>query len=379
MKSAIKNLTIYSLFSSKPPPYHFPPLSKPSTFLTFSSGMEKSPPPSSSLSPSILVLGGKSSQENEFAKSLKDNFKNLTLPIEDSGVSVFLYDSDAEKKTYEVEEETFKIGTYMNSLSANRFGQFLIWSPRLSSTQDLIAKNFCELPIGAVCVADIQFKGRGRSRNVWESPAGCLLFSFTLQMDDGRILPLLQYVVSLAVVEALKDVCDAKGFPYLDLKIKWPNDLYLNGLKVGGVLCTSTYSSKKFSVSAGIGLNVNNEKPTTCLNAELRKLTSDACQLERENVLAAFFKRFESFFDTFSNQGFQALEELYYKAWLHSGQRVLIQEEKEGQLLEHAVTIQGLTPSGYLLAIGDDHQFYELHPDGNSLDFFKGLVRRKVQ
>lgn len=54
----------------------------------------------------------------------------------------------------------------------------------------------------------------GRSRNVWESPAGCLLFSFTLQMDDGRILPLLQYVVSLAVVEALKDVCDAKVSAY---------------------------------------------------------------------------------------------------------------------------------------------------------------------
>ncbi|KAI3984106.1 hypothetical protein MKX01_035233 [Papaver californicum] len=299
MKSAIKNLTIFSLFSSKPPPYHFLPLSKPSTFLTLSSGMEKYPPPSSSLSPCILVLGGKSSQENEFAKSFKDNYKNLTLPIEDSVVSVFLYDSDAEKKTYEVEEETFKIETYMNSLSANRFGRFLIWSPRLSSTQDFIAKNFCELPIGTVCVVDIQFKGRGRSRNVWESPTGCLLFSFTLQMDDGRILPLLQYVVSVAVVEGLKDVCDAKGFPYLDLKIKWPNDLYSNGLKVGGVLCTSTYSSKKFNVSAGIGLNVNNERPTTCLNAELQKLTSCACQLERENVLAAFFKRFESFFDTF--------------------------------------------------------------------------------
>ncbi|KAF6139215.1 hypothetical protein GIB67_040362 [Kingdonia uniflora] len=101
----------------------------------------------------------------------------------------------------------------------------------------LLDMNFCELPIGAVCVADIQFKGRGRSENVWESPIDCLLFSFTLQMEDGHNVPLLQYVVSLVVTEAIKD-----GLPYLDIRIKWPSDLYLNGLKVGSI-CIGQRSS----------------------------------------------------------------------------------------------------------------------------------------
>lgn len=48
----------------------------------------------------------------------------------------------------------------------------------------------------------------GRSKNVWESPSGCLMFSFILQMEDGRVLPLVQYVVSLAITEAIKDMCD---------------------------------------------------------------------------------------------------------------------------------------------------------------------------
>ena len=43
--------------------------------------------------------------------------------------------------------------------------------------------------------------------NVWESPKGCLMFSFTIQMEDGRIVPLVQYVVSLAMTEAINDVC----------------------------------------------------------------------------------------------------------------------------------------------------------------------------
>lgn len=48
---------------------------------------------------------------------------------------------------------------------------------------------------------------QGRSKNVWESPKGCLLFSFTLQMEDGRIVPHVQYVVCLAMTEAINDFC----------------------------------------------------------------------------------------------------------------------------------------------------------------------------
>lgn len=47
----------------------------------------------------------------------------------------------------------------------------------------------------------------GRSKNVWESPKGCLLFSYTMQMEDGRVVPFVQYVVSLAMTEAIKDLC----------------------------------------------------------------------------------------------------------------------------------------------------------------------------
>ncbi|XP_015953849.1 biotin--protein ligase 1, chloroplastic-like [Arachis duranensis] len=139
----------------------------------------------------------------------------------------------------------------VESLCTDTFGRLLVWSPRLASTHDVVLHNFCELSIGSVCLADIQTKGRGRSKNVWESPLGCFLFFFTLQMEDGRIVPLVQYVVSLAITKAVKDICNKNGLPSIDVKIKWPNDLYLNGLKVGGILCTSTYKLKKFNVSAG--------------------------------------------------------------------------------------------------------------------------------
>jgi len=50
----------------------------------------------------------------------------------------------------------------------------------------------------------------GRSKNVWESPPGCLMFSFTSQMLDAQKLPLMQYVVCLSITEAIKELCRAK-------------------------------------------------------------------------------------------------------------------------------------------------------------------------
>ncbi|PWA97781.1 holocarboxylase synthase 1 [Artemisia annua] len=46
----------------------------------------------------------------------------------------------------------------------------------------------------------------GHSQNVWESPKGALLSSFTIQMEDGHLVPLLQYVFCLAIIEAIKDL-----------------------------------------------------------------------------------------------------------------------------------------------------------------------------
>ncbi|EOY16192.1 Holocarboxylase synthase 1 isoform 3 [Theobroma cacao] len=248
-------------------------------------------------SPSALFLCGKSSSETEIAKSLKIN-NALKLP-NGGEVSTHL---QSEISNFQLGEEAFNVNLFLNSLSTNRFGRNLIWSPRLPSTHDVVSHNFCELPIGAACVADVQFKGRGRSKNAWESPRGCLMFSFTLEMEDGKIVPLVQYVVSLALTEAIKDICDREGFPCLDVRIKWPNDLYLNGLKVGGILCTSTYKSKKFNVSSGVGLNVDNEKPTTCLNAVLKELSTTSNKFRREDIMAAFFNKFEMLYDIFLNQ-----------------------------------------------------------------------------
>jgi len=305
--------------------------------------------------PTLLVLYGKSSQDQELLASAA-----TSLSLEDGKLSISLAPDVSG------DDVGFDVPAYMSALHARRFGIWMIWSPRIASTHDFVAQNFAKLPKGVVCVAETQFKGRGRSKNVWTSPPGCLMFSFTLWKNDSRHIPFLQHVVCIAMVQSIKELSHAKGLPELDVRIKWPNDLYLKGLKVGGILYTSVYKPDIHSISIGIGLNVDNRKPTTCLNAALQELNANSTGLKREDILASFFNKFEVLSDICLKQGFRPLEEQYYKAWLHSGQIVVVHESHEGQSVDGVVTIQGLTRNGCLYAIGEDGKSYELHSNGKS-------------
>ncbi len=51
------------------------------------------------------------------------------------------------------------------------------------------------------------------------------------------------------------------------MRIKWPNDVYGNRLKIGGILCQSAYRDQAFHVVIGTGINLSNRHPTTCIDA----------------------------------------------------------------------------------------------------------------
>src|SRR4051794_28429223 len=79
-----------------------------------------------------------------------------------------------------------------------------------------------------------QTAGRGRRGNAWSSPPGNLYASLLLtDAAPPRHLPELCFVVALAVRDA---VCAAAPALAARLKVKWPNDLLLDGGKIVGIL-----------------------------------------------------------------------------------------------------------------------------------------------
>ena len=294
---------------------------------------------------------------------------------------------------------TFDASAYYSRLRTRRDGRALLTARELPSTQCLIGDNAAtspgSLPPGAVCVADAQASGKGRGGNAWTSPPGCLMFSLLTRHREGRTLPFVQYVATMAAVDAIQESADdalvaagAKGHrrgtgSAVDAKIKWPNDLYSGGLKIGGVLCTSTYSDGGFDVVVGVGINLDNAEPTTCVNDVVRNRlereglpSSSAAPVSRERLLAGFMNRFEAMCAVLdADDSFDALEGAYLRQWLHTDQEVTLEEDGVRKV---KLVVKGITGTGYLLATDSRGTRYELHPDGNSLDFFKGLVRKKL-
>lgn len=107
---------------------------------------------------------------------------------------------------------------------------------------------------GTIVIAKKQIKGRGRFERLWESPKGGLYLSIVLKpnclSNKTTILPLLGSLVVSETIDSYN----------LSTKIKWPNDVLVNGKKIAGILLESEAINKKLEyVILGIGINLNTD------------------------------------------------------------------------------------------------------------------------
>ena len=138
----------------------------------------------------------------------------------------------------------------------NLIGSNIILVNEVGSTNDL-AKSHVEQDAieGMVFLAESQTKGKGRSGRTWHSPPGAGIYLSVLLKPDIPLIQLspLTLMTGVAVARAI----DTFYSPSVNLK--WPNDILLNGKKLGGILCELVPLKEKFWVVLGIGVNVNHK------------------------------------------------------------------------------------------------------------------------
>ena len=98
------------------------------------------------------------------------------------------------------------MSNFYKQLHTTEMGRNLLYSHELSSTQVILNSKFRGIQSGLVCDADKQTNGHGRSTNKWNSPYGCLMFSFKTQITNQRDLPMLQYLATLIMCNSLESV-----------------------------------------------------------------------------------------------------------------------------------------------------------------------------
>lgn len=101
-----------------------------------------------------------------------------------------------------------------------------------------------------VLTSQTQYAGRGRDGSDWQSPAGGLYLSFDLLHQPS--VPSFALYIGYCVHKLLAGL-----FGFEDLKIKWPNDIYLGGAKLAGILCRHQLESGRYIIGLGINTNTN--------------------------------------------------------------------------------------------------------------------------
>lgn len=182
-----------------------------------------------------------------------------------------------------------------HNLKTEFIGRNLVYYERIGSTND-IAKQFAESgePEGTVVVADEQLAGRGRFGRTWKAPPySSLLVSIVLR-------PALQPAQIARVTMAIAlGACDGiTAITGLDARIKWPNDILLNGKKCAGVLSEANTTGVQIEYAVcGLGVNVNFSAAGSGIPEEATTLADEAGRVfEREQLLAEILTAVEQYY-----------------------------------------------------------------------------------
>ena len=142
--------------------------------------------------------------------------------------------------------------TIRQGLFTHVVGRRLLFYPQLSSTMDEAARLGQQgAEEGTVVVAEVQTAGRGRQGRSWVSEPGNLLVSVLFRPDMSQ-LPFISIIGGIAAARAVRKTTG------LDPRIKWPNDLMVQGRKVAGILAESSIAGNAVWYAVlGIGVNVN--------------------------------------------------------------------------------------------------------------------------
>ena len=129
-------------------------------------------------------------------------------------------------------------------------------------------------------LANHQTKGRGRNQNTWQDAQGDqLLCSWVFDLQT-QPKPTTTCRVGLAIINALRTT-----WPWLEISLKAPNDIYLNQKKLAGILLENIQQGKTNRLIIGIGLNVLSQP-------DLEMATSLAKQMQNNPITESTWENF---------------------------------------------------------------------------------------
>lgn len=173
--------------------------------------------------------------------------------------------------------------------------------PVVDSTNQYLLDRICQLQSGDACIAEYQHAGRGRRGRQWVSPFGTNLYlSMFWRLEQGQAAAI---AISLVIGVVIAEVLQRLGAE--DVRIKWPNDLYLQDRKLAGILVEltgKTADAAHLVMGAGINLAMCGSNTDT-INQEWITLQEAGISIDRNELAATLINELRQSLKQFEHDG----------------------------------------------------------------------------
>lgn len=226
-------------------------------------------------------------------------------------------------------------------------GKKIIYLPSCQSTNDIATEKIQlgEAVDGLLIVTSQQTAGRGQRGNSWEAlPDQNLTFSLILQ--PSFLLAHEQFQLNMAISLGICDFLSEFSLP--ELFIKWPNDIYCQGKKMGGILIENFLKGNRIGNSIiGIGLNINQQTFSHPQAISLAQLTQTTYTLPI--LLETLASKIEARYLSLRNRGANLLKQHYLTQLYWFQEEHTFQDMREAHKPLFKGQILGINPQGQLV------------------------------
>lgn len=195
-------------------------------------------------------------------------------------------------------------------LLGKTIGHMLYYYQEIGSTNDeafkLAGAGALE---GTVIIADSQTKGKGRLQRIWHSPSGANIYTSIILRPNfaPKLAPQMLIMAGVAIAEILEEYCIGR------VNLKWPNDVYLNGKKVCGILSQmkTTVNDVDFVV-LGIGINVNisyEQLPLDIRDIATSLNIEGGREFSRQELIISLYENLTKWYKKLKRNGFDEIKE----------------------------------------------------------------------
>lgn len=248
-----------------------------------------------------------------------------------------------------------------NELIKDKLLHKIIYFDELDSTNNYAKRNALETD--TLIITSYQTNGRGRFNRIWETSRGknltfSLVKHFKLGIDEIHLINFYSsYILSYTLKQYLI------SFGHLEISLKWPNDILLNGKKIAGFLSDVKDLKgdlKKFII--GIGININQKEFNSDIIYKATSLSTETnVETSVEFVLIDFIKNFYS--------------QLYYLNMRDALMQNWIMNSKiMGKKVNFKMVDDDIEKEATVIDIDQDGALSLMFSDGNKSKFYSGEI-----